>query len=243
VKGTVLKRLMGVIAALVYLTAVGSALADSPPPECASQATTVEMLTCSDWHRTQADALLNQTYAELRADLDETGKTLLLDAQRAWIAFRDAECTRVADAARDGTLSGVLQVACQQYLTAERARQLEDSKSMEMAHLPAFERVDSTAIGDFDCDGKPDLATLALVPLAPPSETLLTARLTIGEWSVRFPIGGDGQDSLCTGEVLMTVLPSFADASCPMVRIDDGACDSMFVMWDPPTKDFQWFRN
>lgn len=242
-KGMTVDRWIGAVTALVFLTVAGQAQADSPPPECDSQMTTREMLTCSDWHLSQADALLNLSYTDLRGELDEAGKTLLQDSQRAWIAFRDAECARIADSARGGSLAGVLRTSCLQYLTAGRARELLDSAGAETTHLPAFERPDAVSIGDFDCDGAPDLATLALVPLAPPSKSLLMARLTIGDWSVNFPIGGDDQEALCTGEVLMSVVPSFADRSCPMVRIDDGACDGMFVTWDAQANGFQWFRN
>lgn len=234
---------IGTLGLLAFVGLVTPAVAESPPPECTTQATTLEMMTCSDWHLQQADALLNQTYGELQPDLDDAGKVLLRDAQRAWITFRDAECARVADSARGGTLSGILEISCRQYFTAVRARQLENSKGLDSAPFPAFERPDSTAIGDFDCDGDPDLAALALVPLSPPNAELLSARLTIGEWIGRFPIGGDGQNALCTGEVVMSMVPSFGNPSCPMVRIDDGACDAMFVVWNSAIKDFEWFRN
>lgn len=238
-----MSRWTGVLGLLALLGGLGPAFAESPPAECTTQATTVEMVICSDWHLTQADALLNQTYGELQSDMDDAGNVLLRDAQRAWITFRDAECSRVADSARGGTLSRILEVSCRQYFTAVRARQLVDSKGLESAPFPAFERPDSTSIGDFDCDGDPDLAILALVPLAPPNTELLSARLTIGEWTGRFPVGGNGADSLCTGEVLMSMVPSFDNPSCPMVRIDDGACDAMFVIWNDAAKDFEWFRN
>ncbi len=98
----------------------GHAAEDAEPAACRTQATTVEMIECADWQLRRADRQLNEAYAVATAALDEEGKRLLRKAQRAWIAFRDAECLRARDEARGGTMAAVLEIACLTDLTERR---------------------------------------------------------------------------------------------------------------------------
>jgi uncharacterized protein YecT (DUF1311 family) len=60
---------------------------------CGSYDTQSEMNQCAATEAKKADALLNATYQELLAKLkdDKIAQAKLIAAQRAWIAFRDAE--------------------------------------------------------------------------------------------------------------------------------------------------------
>ena len=107
------------IATLLMLAALPAQAID-----CNNAQTTRDMVVCAQSDYDMADADLNRYYQEQRASLDEKGKIILRDAQRAWIKYRDAECARVADFARGGTLASVLQVSCLADLTAKRANDL-----------------------------------------------------------------------------------------------------------------------
>lgn len=52
---------------------------------------TAGMLECLSAAYDSWDRALNTVYGELQASLDPESKKLLLDAQRKWLAFRDAE--------------------------------------------------------------------------------------------------------------------------------------------------------
>lgn len=77
------------------------------------------------------DDLLNTEYKALRAQMLAQGEGLgdsLLDAQRAWIAFRDADCA--FDYARwgDGSIRQIVGANCLMQMTAARAIALRDKR-------------------------------------------------------------------------------------------------------------------
>ena len=75
----------------------------------------------------KADADLNKVYQKLMASLDGDGIKLLKEAQRAWIAYRDAEAKRAGDEARGGSMSPMLFYAATAELTQERIKHLKES--------------------------------------------------------------------------------------------------------------------
>lgn len=72
------------------------------------------------------DAVLNAQYQETRAAFadDDTASASLRDAQRAWIAWRDAECRFEYDRYGDGSMRSVSAAGCRMTLTARRALEL-----------------------------------------------------------------------------------------------------------------------
>ncbi|MES2569949.1 MAG: lysozyme inhibitor LprI family protein [Verrucomicrobiota bacterium] len=74
----------------------------------------------------KVDARLNSVYKKLIATLDSESQVKLKAAQRAWIAFRDAEAEFKADlAARGGSMAPMIHSATAADLTEKRLRQLE----------------------------------------------------------------------------------------------------------------------
>jgi uncharacterized protein YecT (DUF1311 family) len=73
-----------------------------------------------------ADDKLNETYGEIVKRLadDAEGKKMLQAAQRAWIAFRDAECAFANDHSKDGSIYPLLMGQCLTALTQTRTDQL-----------------------------------------------------------------------------------------------------------------------
>ncbi len=81
-----------------------------------------------DWITTELqrqDARLNKAYKAAMAPLSAPRKKQLLAAQRAWLAFRDANCPFYADP-EGGSVAAVVANDCVLSATANRALELEN---------------------------------------------------------------------------------------------------------------------
>lgn len=100
--------------------------------------TTVGMVSCMGQELDQWDAMLNASYAALIAQSEKSDRELaelgsaadpsepvLRDAQRKWLAWRDAECRFAALQFQGGTGGGPAANGCAMRLTAERALALD----------------------------------------------------------------------------------------------------------------------
>ncbi len=105
---------------------------------------TAGMSECTGAETGVWDRLLNETYRSLRADLDGADardkpsggqgidrSDALRDAQRAWIAYRDAECRLRWAQFQDGTIRSTIAAGCHLDFTARRAFELRDMGRME----------------------------------------------------------------------------------------------------------------
>lgn len=85
------------------------------------------MNICAQEDYEKADAALNKVYGKVVGALsdDAHAKDLLKKSQRAWIAFRDAECDFQTVDNEGGTIYPMVYVGCQQSLTEARTKQLQ----------------------------------------------------------------------------------------------------------------------
>ena len=76
----------------------------------------------------RADKALNAQWAKVLARFgdDAEGKKLLLDAQRAWLKYRDAHCEANAFDNRGGSIWPMLIAGCEADLTRQRTRELAE---------------------------------------------------------------------------------------------------------------------
>jgi uncharacterized protein YecT (DUF1311 family) len=128
-------RTMLIAAALLFVAPVTARAEDevklSPAYErCMEKpenSTTYGILKCGEAEIAFQDARLNRAYKADMADLADSpnGKAALLKAQRAWIAFRDADCATVR-ALSGGTIAPIYVQNCYLQHTARRAQALED---------------------------------------------------------------------------------------------------------------------
>ncbi len=88
--------------------------------------TTIGMVECTLREHLWWDERLNGAYAELERSLDEGEFTELRKAQRAWLAYREADCGFQYDYWREGTIRTIFAASCQLQTTAERALALEE---------------------------------------------------------------------------------------------------------------------
>ncbi len=85
------------------------------------------MNACADKALKAADAELNAVYKKIThrlADEPDTGKQLVA-AQRAWIAFRDAQCTFASSAVSGGSAYPMVHAMCLDDLTRSRVADLK----------------------------------------------------------------------------------------------------------------------
>ena len=106
-------------------------------PECGDLPTQREMNACAAKQFGDADAEMNARWKEALAYMRALDRSTsnppaagpsngqaLLDAQRAWLAFRDAHCLTVAHYARGGSMEPMLISLCKAELTRARTAQL-----------------------------------------------------------------------------------------------------------------------
>ncbi len=94
---------------------------------CDNPVTQKDMTYCAGWQFKKDDACLNDVYSRLKTNYAEIpkAKTALTKAQRAWVAFRDAECTLEAVGEEGGTAQPMVFNQCLSRLTTLRVEQLQ----------------------------------------------------------------------------------------------------------------------
>jgi uncharacterized protein YecT (DUF1311 family) len=96
---------------------------------CATAQTQLDMNQCAAREYQKHDAAMNQIYQQLLARLtDAEQKSLLVEAERAWIAYRDKQCAFQTSSA-GGSVRPLIQFDCLDEKTsvhiAELNRQLD----------------------------------------------------------------------------------------------------------------------
>jgi uncharacterized protein YecT (DUF1311 family) len=84
---------------------------------------TYEMLDCINAELKSQDAALNTNYKVLTSQLTPSRRKQLLEAQRAWLRFRDTNCQFYADP-DGGSLATIEANSCVLSMTAARAQEL-----------------------------------------------------------------------------------------------------------------------
>jgi len=103
---------------------------------------------------TQADAALNANYKALSSQLDGANQQRLRDAQRAWLAFRDKECSFRAQGGGGGTASALARSGCIAELSQQRADALKrqlDCPEGDVTCVPRNRAAPASASADVAC--------------------------------------------------------------------------------------------
>ena len=113
-------RLIGLALALTALA--GAARAE----DCAHPEDQASMNTCAQHAFETADARLNGAYKQLIGQLKaDAGQTkLLVAAERAWIAYRDADCEFATAENAGGSMRPMLVMRCKETMTTARVAEL-----------------------------------------------------------------------------------------------------------------------
>lgn len=91
------------------------------------------MNVCSGKSYEKVDGELNKLYKQIEARLKDDADTtkLLVTAQRAWVAYRDAECGFSSSMVAQGTVYPFIHSSCLEGLTQNRIKDLKGYLSCE----------------------------------------------------------------------------------------------------------------
>jgi uncharacterized protein YecT (DUF1311 family) len=73
----------------------------------------------------RSDQELNAVYTKLKKQLDSARQKKLIAAEKAWVAFRDAQADFVASEAEGGSMYPMLLFSAREAVTRDRIRQLQ----------------------------------------------------------------------------------------------------------------------
>lgn len=121
---------------LVMVLAVWAGAA-AAAEDCTALATQGEMNGCAGRNFAAADADLNTLYRQVTERLagDAEGLGKLKAAERAWVAFRDAECAFAAMSVEGGSIYPMILLGCRETMTRERISALRGYLSCEEGDL------------------------------------------------------------------------------------------------------------
>ena len=121
----------------LLLASAAPSAAEDPPVDCEDARNTVESNMCADKAFKAADARLNDVYGKVLAHIAEGGveepydskswDKSMREAQRAWVAFRDADCKGAVPMEwQGGTGTTAAVLGCMTQKTETRAEELAE---------------------------------------------------------------------------------------------------------------------
>ena len=122
-----------VLATLAAASAHGPATGDSAVyQKCLDESGGVDpvMKLCGKDEIARQDRILNTIYRQLRAKLAANLNNDLQKAERAFLAYREAQCRFAYDQKSPGTMAGLLYQSCVLDLTAARIKDLREALRM-----------------------------------------------------------------------------------------------------------------
>jgi uncharacterized protein YecT (DUF1311 family) len=114
------------IAALMLVTPASAAERD-----CSALNTQMEINACEGEKLQKVDAALNAVYAKLAKKVSPEGKAKLIEAQRAWLKYRDSQCAFETLGTVNGTIHPLEVAQCEAALTKAQSERLEAQLNCE----------------------------------------------------------------------------------------------------------------
>jgi uncharacterized protein YecT (DUF1311 family) len=110
--------------------------------DCSMDGSQSEMNDCSRRQLTKSDTELNQEYKQIINCMKPSSKDAkpLIEAQRAWLKYRDAECAFQGSASKGGSIQPMIITGCLKNITDQRAKDLKYYLTCEEGDLscPTF---------------------------------------------------------------------------------------------------------
>ena len=119
---------------MIFFTLFAFTPAAAPAEPCdASDSNQADLNECYSKAYKQSDTELNAVYRQITARLkdDPAAAKLLVTAQKAWVAFRDAECSFSTSASAGGSAYPMMQSICLDGLTVSRVKDLKSYLTCE----------------------------------------------------------------------------------------------------------------
>lgn len=120
--------------AALGLTSLSSIAAEQAADPCKTQANTLEINECGKQELAKKDKELNAAYQQLMKKLapadksDDTKyaevKKQLIEAQKNWIKYRDADCSAKYTLYEQGSIRGIVHLSCLREKTEQRTKEL-----------------------------------------------------------------------------------------------------------------------
>jgi uncharacterized protein YecT (DUF1311 family) len=123
------------ITVVTLLLATGAARADDKI-NCKSQdLNQMQLDQCAGQDFTAADAKLNALYKVMISKYDATNGALLKASERAWLAYRDAQCDFATNGTAGGTINSMMDTMCRTTQTNARIKELNAQLHCEEGNL------------------------------------------------------------------------------------------------------------
>ena len=128
-------KLLIVLVCLLPLTA----FAEAQDP-CLTQRNTIEINACGQKQFEQSDRSLNQVYQSLLKKFSDKDtpdsqnsvvKQYLVNAQRAWVTFRENDCKAIYTYNEGGTIRTIAYLGCMTQHAAQRTKDLKEFSSSD----------------------------------------------------------------------------------------------------------------
>jgi uncharacterized protein YecT (DUF1311 family) len=108
-----------------------TAQANPAQADCLNAQTQMAMDQCAGRNLKAADQKLNETYRALMAKVSKNGAEQLKKSQRAWVAWRDAQCEFDTMGSRGGSIHSMVYTLCVQTLTQAQQKHLDSQLHCE----------------------------------------------------------------------------------------------------------------
>ncbi|GAB3265189.1 hypothetical protein GCM10027347_32750 [Larkinella harenae] len=102
---------------------------DHPPDvltNCDNAQTQTELNLCAQMRFQKADQELNAVYKQLLGLLSKDDKATVIEAQRQWIAYRDAHCKIYEKMYAGGSMLNMVLFTCKETTTLSRINELKE---------------------------------------------------------------------------------------------------------------------
>jgi len=117
-----LRRAAAISAAFVVLAhSMNWALAK----DCDGRGSQTDLNLCAGENFKQADAKLNAFYAKLQKKISAAGQSKLREAQKSWLAYRDAQCAFETLGTIDGSIHSMVVAQCLTDVTEQQTKRLQ----------------------------------------------------------------------------------------------------------------------
>ncbi|MBS0470513.1 MAG: DUF1311 domain-containing protein [Proteobacteria bacterium] len=104
--------------------------------------------TCAEDAYKAVTAKINAIYKRVLAKYDPEGQALLRQSERAWIAYRDAECAFRNSGNAGGSIWPMVHFGCLTALTEARIKDLEAAENCEPGDLSCRQTEDAAKAAD-----------------------------------------------------------------------------------------------
>jgi uncharacterized protein YecT (DUF1311 family) len=90
---------------------------------------------CAQRRYQAVDAKLNELYRAMTKKYDARNQALLLASERAWLTYRDAECTFETAPTANGSIHSLVYYECLSGKTAARVKELNEQMNCQEGNL------------------------------------------------------------------------------------------------------------